>query len=107
MASTTDRGYGHQHQVNREALLYRHKDGTPCDWCGRPMYRDKSKNFDGAALEADHIDADKNHRARRLLHKRCNGQKGNRGTVHGSEWYDRHGRTAEQLHHPEGVYTKW
>lgn len=107
MASTTARGYGHQHQVNREALLYQHQDGTPCDWCGQPMYRDKVKNFDGAALEADHIDADKNQRARRLLHKRCNGQKGNRDLVHGPEWRNLHGITAAELHCPGGTFTAW
>ncbi|HAF72540.1 MAG TPA: AAA family ATPase, partial [Corynebacterium variabile] len=52
--STSDRGYGWDHQQQRERLLKAHVDGTPCDWCGEPMYRDKAKNFDGAALEAAH-----------------------------------------------------
>lgn len=86
--STTERGYGWEHQKKRDRLLRRHKDGTECDWCARPMYRDKRKNFDGQALEADHPDADKSRTATKLLHKRCNVQKSNKkGVDHGPEWY--------------------
>lgn len=76
-ASTTERGYGWTHQKQRERLLYNHLDGTPCWWCGLPMYRDKTKNWDGKALAADHSDengARDGQISDRLLHGRCNSQ---------------------------------
>nr|WP_241737285.1 hypothetical protein [Dietzia sp. CQ4] len=44
-----------------------HKDGTPCWWCGEPMFRSQ-------ALDADHEEARANggKRASRLLHSPCN-----------------------------------
>lgn len=78
--STTERGLGHRHQTQRRSLLYNHKDGTPCWWCGKPMYRDKTKNCDGQVLEADHTiprsKAGPNNLADRLLHTTCNRQRG-------------------------------
>ncbi|MCJ7859259.1 ATP-binding protein [Corynebacterium kalidii] len=76
--STTERGYGHRHQTIRRRLLHNHTDGTPCDWCGQPMYRDAKRNFDHAPLEADHTNDLKHHGhgdADRLLHRRCNRQR--------------------------------
>lgn len=76
--STTARGYGHAHQINRRRLLANLRDGTPCDWCGQPMYRDAKRNPDSAPLEADHTKALKHHNnnpADRLLHRRCNRQR--------------------------------
>lgn len=77
--STTERGYGWQHQKQRERLLRAHKDGTPCSHCGKPMYRDPDRNFDGAPLEAQHADALANHAdkqraplASELMHRFCN-----------------------------------
>ncbi|MCF8713011.1 AAA family ATPase, partial [Corynebacterium sp. MC-09] len=66
--SSTQRGYGYNHQTRRDQLLYNHVDGTPCDICGQPMYRDKERNPDHATLEADHREGDKTHLAYRLLH---------------------------------------
>lgn len=65
--TTTERGLGWQHQKQRERLLRMHRDGTPCWWCGDPMYRSQ-------ALDADHVEARANggHRATRLLHASCN-----------------------------------
>ncbi|MDK7047785.1 hypothetical protein QP324_04240, partial [Corynebacterium sp. UMB0012] len=58
--TTTQRGYGYkQHQKTRKNLLFNLVDGTECEYCARPMFRDPAKNFDGAALEADHVDRDK------------------------------------------------
>lgn len=77
--TTTQRGYGWRHQQQRRKLLAQHKDGTPCSHCGKPMYRDPAKNFDGAPLEAQHADALANHAdkqraplASELMHRHCN-----------------------------------
>lgn len=77
--STTERGYGWKHQQQRERLLRKHRDGAPCSHCGKPMYRDPARNFDGAPLEAQHADALANHAdkqraplASELMHRFCN-----------------------------------
>lgn len=65
--TTTSRGLGWKHQQRREYLLRAHRDGTPCWWCGEPMYRSQ-------ALDADHGEARVNGGtvATRLLHASCN-----------------------------------
>ena len=75
--TTTEKGLGWQHQKQRERLLRGHRDGSPCWWCGLPMHRDKTANWDGEALHADHEQARANggHKADRLLHGRCNKQR--------------------------------
>lgn len=78
MATTTQRGYGWEHQQTRRKLLYNHNDGTPCDWCGKPMYKQAHRNHDRAPLEADHTKDLKHHgpgHADRLLHRQCNRQR--------------------------------
>ncbi|MEC4615808.1 hypothetical protein [Tsukamurella tyrosinosolvens] len=77
MKTTTARGLGWQHQQIRRRLIANHRDGTHCWWCNGPMYRDPARNFDGAALEADHSLARSHggHRADRLLHMTCNRQR--------------------------------
>lgn len=79
LAGTTERGYGWKHQQQRERLLRKHRDGAPCSHCGKPMYRDPAKNFDGAALEAQHAAALANYTdkqraplASELMHRFCN-----------------------------------
>lgn len=80
MKSTHERGYGHQHQKQRRKLMAQLKDGTPCPECGKPMYKTAAKNFDGAALEADHgpgsalkyAENKQTTKATRLLHRTCN-----------------------------------
>lgn len=75
--STTERGYGWTHQKQRDRLLYHHRDGTPCWWCGLPMYRGKTKNWGGKLLAADHDERDVAKRgtaATRWLHGDCNDQ---------------------------------
>lgn len=69
--STTERGLGHRHQQQRARLIKSHVDGTPCDWCGEPMYRSQE-------LEADHSvsRAQGGRLADRLLHALCNRQRG-------------------------------
>lgn len=70
--STTQRGLGWDHQKQRERLLRLHVDGSPCAWCGQPMWRDTQE------LDADHEQARSlgGTRADRLLHASCNRQRG-------------------------------
>lgn len=85
--TTTARGLGWQHQQIRRRLIANHRDGTPCWWCGKPMYREPSRNPDyvpgsqapgNGALAADHTLARANggNHADRLLHGLCNKQRG-------------------------------
>lgn len=72
------RSYGGRHKRIRRSLLARHIDGSPCDWCGKPMFKDPELNFDGNPLNADHVDPlanNPNGVATRLLHDRCNKQR--------------------------------
>ena len=49
--TTTERGYGHEHRKARARLLAAHIDGTPCPYCGEPMYLDSpGVNGDADAL---------------------------------------------------------
>ena len=65
--TTTERGLGWRHQQQRDALLRRHVDGTPCPCqpgcgpaclcagtAGLPMFKDRTRNPDGRVLQADH-----------------------------------------------------
>ena len=79
--STTQKGLGYDHQVHRDRLLLRHVDGSICWWCGRKMFRDPTRNFDGKPLAADHSKSRALHgiagnAADRLLHDLCNKQRG-------------------------------
>lgn len=76
--STTARGLGWNHQQNAARLHRTHTDGTPCWWCGKPMYRDPQRNWDHHTLAADHTIARAHGgtRADRLLHATCNKQRG-------------------------------
>lgn len=74
-AGRQERGYGQAHKSVRKRLIYLHKDGTPCWWCGEPMFREAGNNPDGQPLAADHINAGgaaKHEQASRLLHFTCN-----------------------------------
>lgn len=76
-ASTTDRGLGWRHQQAADKLQRRHVDGTPCWWCGQPMYLTPHRNWDSLALAADHSQprAFGGAKADRLLHGKCNSQR--------------------------------
>ncbi len=91
--TTTQKGLGWDHQLHRDRLLVRHIDGTPCWWCGRPLFRDPTRNWDydptarargdrtSGVLAADHERSRAKHGTagnapNRLLHRRCNGQRG-------------------------------
>lgn len=104
---TAEKGLGWRHRQAVEELRRRHKDGTPCEWCGRPMYLDRTLNFDydpdkrlSGVLHGDHSVQSRSEAIRRglpvlppdrLLHGECNRQRGagtndhlaamNRGTV--------------------------
>lgn len=85
--SPAARGYDHAHRTRAERLRANHIDGTPCWWCGEPMYRDRTRNPDydptatrsdgqpdptSGVLHRDHIDD-----GDQLLHGLCNKQRGN------------------------------
>ena len=82
--STTARGLGHDHQENRTRLIARHRAGTPCWWCGKPMYADAAHNWDREPLHADHTTARSKggKHAQRLLHATCNRQRGDGSRDH-------------------------
>ncbi|WP_306357442.1 MULTISPECIES: hypothetical protein [unclassified Nocardia] len=75
--TTTQKGLGWRHQQQRAALLARHRDGTPCWWCGEPMYRVQQ-------LAADHTlsRAHGGTVADRLLHDLCNKERGDGSRDH-------------------------
>lgn len=86
--------HARRHRKAAEDLRNAHHDGDPCDWCGRPMYRDRTRNFDynplatnptNGQLHADHSKMSRAEAIRRglpiqlpdrLLHGRCNIQRG-------------------------------
>ena len=109
--NATDRGYDRKHQIQRERLKYNHVDGTPCDICGQPMYRDKERNPDHATLEADHREGDKTQLAYRLLHRHCNRAIANKWVEHGSGWYAQQGlnqpEVTDMLDWPGGRFIAW
>ena len=90
----TELGLGWRHRQAADNLRDNHTDGTPCDWCGRPMYRDRTRNHDydpastnpiNGVLQADHSNMSRSEAIRRglpiplpdrLLHGECNRQRG-------------------------------
>lgn len=85
--TTTQRGLGRRHQLAVWELRRNHVDGSPCDWCGRPMYLDRTRNWDydpdaddlSGGLQGDHSlprSRYSNSATDRLLHRRCNNQRG-------------------------------
>lgn len=99
--TTRQKGLDWQRHRNAADILKRnHRDGTPCDWCGRPMYRDRTRNWDynpqathlsNGSLAADHSGVSRAEcirqgrpipRPDRLLHGTCNIQRGEGGNDH-------------------------
>lgn len=74
----TELGLGWRHQQQRTILLRRLTDGELCWWCGLPMRKDPTQNWDGRPLAADHSQARAlgGTLADRLLHYTCNSQRG-------------------------------
>lgn len=110
--TTTQRGYGHSHRRIRQQLLYNMPDGAECEYCGQPMYKDPTKNFDGKPLNADHEALDKTKQASRLLHDQCNKKMNSKGrwVRHGPGWHTKHGYNTAQptdLDWPHGTPITW
>ena len=103
--STTQRGYGWRHQKRRDRLIKLHRDGNECEYCGRPMYRNRERNFDGASLNADHEALDKANLANRLLHDTCNKKMNHadKWVKHGPDWYAKHRRSRAKATPREGA----
>ena len=98
--TTTEKGLGWRHRQGVEQLKRRHQDGAPCDWCGRPMYLDRTRNWDynptspsrvSGELQGDHSNMSRSECMRkglsipppdRLLHQTCNIQRGDGGNDH-------------------------
>lgn len=73
MATTTERGYGWDHQQERARLLPR-AYGKPCPLCGQPMQR-------GQRLDLHHLVAlahGGRHGPRAMAHEDCNRRHGQR-----------------------------
>lgn len=86
-----NRELGRAHRNDRAALIRTHRDGTPCWWCTRPMYRNAAANWDGRPLNADHTTSRAQHarngatgraKADRLLHETCNKERGDGSRDH-------------------------
>ncbi|AZV00787.1 HNH endonuclease [Gordonia phage Kiko] len=82
--STTERGLGWQHQKQVAALKAQHVDGTPCWWCGQPMFLNSENNWDKQGLAGDHSvpRASGGTVADRLLHATCNKERGDGARDH-------------------------
>lgn len=114
--TTTEKGLGWRHQQAVEQLKRRHRDGSPCGWCGRPMYLDRTRNWDynpesthplSGVLHGDHSGVSRSEAMRqglpipmpdRLLHQTCNIQRGDGGNDHLAA--TARGRVSEQLGMP-------
>lgn len=75
--TTTQQGVGWEHQKIVATLHRNHADGTLCDRCWQPMYRDPARNPDGRKLQGGHPHdrpraVDKTSKATHLEHARCN-----------------------------------
>ena len=98
--TTSEKGLGWRHRQAVDALKRRHQDGSPCDWCGRPMHLDRTRNWDfdpdassplSGVLHGDHARMSRADAMRRgvpiplpdrLLHQTCNIQRGDGGNDH-------------------------
>lgn len=73
--NTTAIGMGWPFQRDRKRAMAALRDGTPCDLCGRPMFREAARNWDGRVLNYDHIvprALGGAHGPCRLVHQTCN-----------------------------------
>lgn len=75
--TTTAKGLGWDHQVQRDYLIARHVEGTPCWWCGKPMFRTQE-----LAADHSHTRATGGTKADRLLHALCNKRRGDGSRDH-------------------------
>lgn len=70
--STTSRGLGWQHQQARAAALRALVPGTPCPFCGDPMFAEQQLDYDHAVPRA----LGGHNGPRRLAHSSCNRKAG-------------------------------
>ena len=98
--TTNEKGLDWRHLRAVEALKRKHQDGASCSWCGRPMYLDRTRNWDykpqstsklSGVLHGDHSGMSRSEAIRRgviiplpdrLLHQTCNIQRGDGGNDH-------------------------
>jgi 5-methylcytosine-specific restriction endonuclease McrA len=72
--NTTRVGLGAEHQQARKRALASMVEGTPCGYCGRPMYRHQNLHYDHVVPRAlGGIGG-----PRRLVHQTCNLRAGQR-----------------------------
>lgn len=95
--TTTQRGLGWAHQKQREHLLRVHVDGSPCWWCGEPMYKAQS-----LAADHSHARAHGGTKADRLLHELCNKSRGD-----GSRDDKRPALTGEDIEQDDDERAQW
>lgn len=107
MAEYNRAAYGSHHKKQRESLMYLLVDGTECEYCARPMFRQADKNFDGRPLEADHEDADTSKPANRLIHSQCNRKIITKWVKHGPGWIEKYGLDPSVLNREGGTVTVW
>lgn len=72
--NTTKVGLGHAHQQARKRALATLRDGTPCGYCGQPMYRTQNLQYDHVIPRA----LGGTNGPRRLVHQLCNLRAGQR-----------------------------
>lgn len=90
--TTTQRGLGHRHKQQVEHLKRQHIEGTPCWWCGQPMYLAQGLSGDHSIpRSAGGTLAD------RLLHATCNTERGD-----GSRDHQRPALTGQPRHKHTG-----
>jgi hypothetical protein len=102
--NTTASGLGHRHQIAVEGLFDAlppvGHPRNPCDWCGRPRHKDRTRNWDyrpastnpaGGKLQGDHSKMSRSEALRRglpipppdrLLHGECNRARGDGSNDH-------------------------
>jgi hypothetical protein len=69
-----DPAYGYRYQLQRAAAWAALPDGTQCQICGLPMFKDRARNPDGRSLHWDHITPVADGGAdgpKRFVHARC------------------------------------
>lgn len=77
--TTTARGLGYRHKQQVKHLKDQHAEGTPCWWCGEPMYLAQGLSGDHSIPRAI---AGPTALADRLLHAPCNTERGDGSRDH-------------------------
>jgi hypothetical protein len=109
-----DPAYGYRHQLQRAAAWAALPDGTQCQLCGLPMFKDRARNPDGRSLHWDHIIpvADGGTSGpKRFVHARCNESRGGRAGIRITNAIRRGARPPgpelERPPGPRGTYNRW